>query len=55
MCLSTLKARPGLESHLGGQLLLVCRGGERTVSGGVLCGGSDGKDSAVGVLRYMVI
>ena len=36
VCLSTLKARPGLESHLRGQLLLICGDGERTVSAGVL-------------------
>ena len=38
----------GLESHLRGQLLLVCGGGETTVSVWVPCGGSCGEDSAIG-------
>ena len=39
---------PGrLESHLRGQLLMVCGGEETTVSGGVPCGGSGDEDSVV--------
>ena len=56
MCLSTLKARPqGLESHLRGQLLLVCGNEETTVSGGVPCGGSGDEDSVVGSVLGCVV
>ena len=40
----------GLESHLRGQLLLVCGSEEMRVSGEVPCGGSGDEDSALGVL-----
>ena len=43
-------------SHLRGQLLLVCRGGDMAVSGRVPCGGSGGEDSVVGgVLGCLIV